>query len=144
MAAASLDYHEDEGAACLAGEVGAVARLAGDWTLVGIASLGSSSFDSLPALEARLADVVRCGAVRWDLRAIDRLDSVGALLLWRAWGRRLPDDLLLSDSQRRVFARVAAIPPRVTGASERRRLLPLLLIGRGALKAQHLLLGRSR
>ncbi|AEK58897.1 ABC transporter permease [Acidithiobacillus caldus] len=43
----------------------------------------------------------------WDLRAIERLDSVGALVIWRAWGGVLPADARLSAEQEAVFRRFA-------------------------------------
>ena len=67
---------------------GAAARvlLAGDWTL---RFLGPR----LDALQGRLRAVG--GEAGWDLSGVSRLDSFGAMLLWRHWGRRRPDGLVL-------------------------------------------------
>ncbi len=43
----------------------------------------------------------------WDLRTLQRLDHTGAQLLWNAWGRHWPPDLLLRADQRAMLARVA-------------------------------------
>ncbi len=43
----------------------------------------------------------------WDLRALQRLDHTGAQLLWNAWGRHWPPDLLMLADQRTMLARVA-------------------------------------
>ena len=43
-------------------------------------------------------------AVAWDLTAVQRLDHVGALLLWRAWGKRRPADLRLLPQHELFFA----------------------------------------
>lgn len=45
----------------------------------------------------------------WDLSGVSRLDSFGALLLWRRWGRRLPAGLVLPDELEPVFARLAEL-----------------------------------
>lgn len=56
-------------------------RLSGEWTLRGMPS---------PAgLEAELRRLAS-ESVRWNLNAVARIDTAGALVLWRAWGRRLP------------------------------------------------------
>ncbi len=60
--------------------------LRGAWTLKGFR-------DDLPALRTRLDALARNPSHRWDLRAIEALDSIGALILWQAWGRRLPNHL---------------------------------------------------
>jgi phospholipid/cholesterol/gamma-HCH transport system permease protein len=56
-------------------------------------------------------------AVEWDLRALQRLDHVGAQLLWNAWGRRWPALVHTLPAQRATLERVAkfsvsARPPR--------------------------------
>lgn len=57
----------------------------------------------------------------WDLNALAALDHIGALALWRCWGRRWPQRLALDDSARRalierVAAGEAAPPPRSRGS----------------------------
>jgi phospholipid/cholesterol/gamma-HCH transport system permease protein len=74
-------------------------RLTGRWTLMAI---GRQS----KALAGQLAAVDR--QANWDCRAIELLDGAGAMLLWRAWGRRLPAGLAASAEQLRVFERLAA------------------------------------
>ena len=77
-------------------------RLAGDWTLAALPV-------PLAEFEAALS-VVSAGASAWNLDAVARLDSCGALLLWRLWGRRWPACVSLSDSHRRVLQRAEAVP----------------------------------
>ncbi|HRA80365.1 MAG TPA: ABC transporter permease [Thauera sp.] len=73
-------------------------RLQGEWTL--------RSLDcGIDAVRAQLVRVP-LGA-QWRLERLQRLDSFGAVLLWRAWGGRWPDRLELSDAHRAVIARVA-------------------------------------
>ncbi|HEX7341976.1 MAG TPA: ABC transporter permease [Rhodanobacteraceae bacterium] len=47
----------------------------------------------------------------WDLRAVDALDSTGALLLWKVWNARLPERLDCSDDQRALFKWLANTAP---------------------------------
>ncbi|MBI2307742.1 MAG: ABC transporter permease [Rhodocyclales bacterium] len=84
------------------GEGRRVVRLAGHWTLAVLA-------DSLNGLEGRIDELVAAG-VDWDLDAIERLDSAGALLIWRSWGRRWPETLEISAAHRRVLARAESVP----------------------------------
>jgi phospholipid/cholesterol/gamma-HCH transport system permease protein len=77
-------------------------QLVGNWTLVGLA-------DDLPALEARLREQAAAEA-EWDLSGVVRLDSVGALLLWRIWQRRWPACLITPESHRHVLQRAEQLP----------------------------------
>lgn len=72
-------------------------RLAGDWTLRGLDA-------HLPALRVALATVH--GDARWSLRAVRRMDSFGALLLWQAWGERWPVALEADEAQRAIIGRI--------------------------------------
>lgn len=79
-----------------------VARLSGAWTLAWLPS-------PLADLDAQLRGLVADG-VCWDLNSVIRLDSVGALLLWRAWGKRWPAAVLLPEEHRHVILRAEAVP----------------------------------
>lgn len=78
-----------------------LATLTGTWTL---AIVGQE----LEVLRAELAELMQRSDVTWDCSDIEALDSAGAMLLWRAWGRHLPDSLLISPEHSRVFERLAA------------------------------------
>lgn len=77
---------------------GARVVLSGDWTL---SVLNPQCADIRRQLEAA------SGAPAWDLAGVSRLDSFGALLLWRAWGRRRPSQLVLPEALESVFSRLA-------------------------------------
>ncbi|MEF8793277.1 MlaE family ABC transporter permease [Thiohalorhabdus sp.] len=67
---------------------------------------------------SQLAALVASESVIWDLRGIDRMDSVGALEIWRAWGRRFPPEVRLHTYQRSIFQRLSRSPssrPRQAG-----------------------------
>jgi len=67
------------------------------------------------------------GSAAWDLSGVTALDSVGALMLWRAWGNRLPEQATLPEATADVFAMLEQHPvenppsvPRETFAGIRR------------------------
>lgn len=81
--------------------------LAGHWTAAQL---------TRPGLHARLAQALQAGsaAQTWRLDAVERLDHLGAQLLWNHWGRRWPQQLVAGEAQRAVLERVArytAPPP---------------------------------
>ena len=78
---------------------GAGWRVAGDWTLAGLAP-------RLRELRRALARAAPAG--RWDLSALAALDSAGALLLVESWGGVLPADLEVRDPHRRLLQELAA------------------------------------
>ncbi|MGA7800201.1 MAG: ABC transporter permease [Gammaproteobacteria bacterium] len=77
--------------------------LQGDWNLLAIAHAGRALTKGLQGLEAGSSD-------RWNLEGIGALDSAGALLLWRTWGRRYPDRLHWRDDQQSWFEHLEDLP----------------------------------
>lgn len=77
-------------------------RLSGHWTLAAL-------LQPIATIDAQLRELAAAPAC-WDLSAVDRLDSAGALLLWRAWGRRWPADLEIPEAHRYVLMRAEALP----------------------------------
>jgi len=73
-------------------------RLSGDWKLISLA----------PRYEHFVAQLAAHAAAdaAWDIRDVDVLDSVGAMLLWRAWGHRLPARLVNRPEQTAIFERL--------------------------------------
>jgi phospholipid/cholesterol/gamma-HCH transport system permease protein len=65
----------------------------------------------------------------WDLTAVTAMDHAGAMLLWRAWGRRWADPLRMQPEHRRLFehlrhaSEAPPVPPRAYGWH------PLLVVG---------------
>jgi phospholipid/cholesterol/gamma-HCH transport system permease protein len=58
--------------------------------------------------QQQLIESARRPRLSWNCMGIEALDSAGALLLWRAWGRKLPDTLLIQPEHLRIFERIAA------------------------------------
>ena len=76
-------------------------RLEGRWTLRSLAGMDE-------AWRERLLDNGGRTDAGWNCLGIEALDSAGALLLWQAWGRKLPATLLLQPAHLRIFERLAA------------------------------------
>ena len=65
-----------------------VIQLSGAWDIRALESRAS-------ALQSELRDAARFPEARWDLSQIQRFDHIGALLVWRVWGRCRPGRLQL-------------------------------------------------
>jgi phospholipid/cholesterol/gamma-HCH transport system permease protein len=85
---------------------GGVCYVSGDWTVHALAQPGEV-LARCRALEAAAGDH------RWDLTGIVRLDTVGANLIWHAWGDTLPERVRLTPGLKEVFAALAAHPHQV-------------------------------
>ena len=112
---------------------GGTIELAGAWTLRSLQS-------RLQELESELA---RADDGRWDLTAIDTLDHTGALLLWRAWGRRLPGSAEIRPEHVALFERLEAREPRPIRRGRRRFIGPVEALGRGVLSFTRNLAGMT-
>src|SRR4051812_16055528 len=54
------------------------------------------ALESRSRVRALREDLSRARNVeRWDLSSVQRLDHIGALLLWQTWGKRRPAGLVL-------------------------------------------------
>jgi phospholipid/cholesterol/gamma-HCH transport system permease protein len=109
----------------------------------------------LHALQRRLAEFERELAriagnpdCHWDLRSVDVIDNAGAMLLWRAWGRKKVAHLELRPEQAQLFDRMMPAPVLVPQAAFD-PMFPLIFLGRKILGTldhiQHILmvLGQS-
>ena len=83
-----------------------VCRLSGDWNVPALALRAE--------VQARrqLLGAVPAGAT-WDLSAVNRIDAVGAQLLWQRWGQQMPDQIVLKDGQQELFDILASNPVEV-------------------------------
>ncbi|MDO8694893.1 MAG: ABC transporter permease [Sheuella sp.] len=80
-----------------------VCRLSGDWNVQAL-SLRDEVQRRRKALQAAGQ------SVKWDLSGIDRLDAVGAQVLWQFWGQAIPAGVALSPSQQALFKILADHP----------------------------------
>ena len=79
--------------------------LQGDWTALALA--GCHEARGLRAQLHELTEAPQHAA--WSLAGVNRLDHIGAQLIWQAWNSKMPANVELNDGQRRVFDRIAAL-----------------------------------
>lgn len=116
-----------------AGGGGVRVALFGDWTLQRLCPLPDD-------LQRELAMAPPGGT--WNLAGVTRLDSFGAVLLWRHWERRRPSELDLPDALAPVLARAEALPEHDLPPEPGYRFLDgTAQLGRGVHAALHHLLG---
>ena len=90
---------------------GAICRLVGDWNVQQLSVRGE-----VLARRQALAQVQ--SGVRWDLSGIQKLDAVGAQLLWQAWGQCIPPGTVLTPSQQALLDVLAQHPVAAAPAPE--------------------------
>jgi phospholipid/cholesterol/gamma-HCH transport system permease protein len=71
--------------------------LTGAWNLRGLERV-------MVELTPRLAEYAGDSQSLWDLREVDVIDHAGAMLLWRAWGRRRAANLALKPEHEAIFS----------------------------------------
>jgi phospholipid/cholesterol/gamma-HCH transport system permease protein len=91
---------------------GVSVRLLGRWTAGNLAAR-----DNWQALQQNLGALPQdWRTCQWDMRSLQRVDHVGAQLLWNAWYRQWPDTVHAAAGQRALMERVAqfssVLPPR--------------------------------
>ena len=101
-------------------------RLSGEWKLTVLAPRHAQ-------LAAELAAHAGDDALGWDVSGIDTLDSVGAMMLWRAWGYRLPEAFMSRPELAAVFERISGYGKKASGPGPKSPLEGLIRIGRLAL-----------
>src|SRR5882672_10291359 len=92
-----------------AGDGERVIQLSGEWDIRALESRARE-------LQSALKDAALSGGA-WDLSQIERFDHIGAMLVWRVWGRCRPRKLELRREHEIFFgacegsAGAAALPP---------------------------------
>ena len=82
---------------------GDTSRLSGNWNVQALAHRKEVVTRQRALTKAR-------GSKAWDLSQIEQMDSVGAQLIWEAWQRKLPAQLIASQDQKDLFAVLGANP----------------------------------
>jgi phospholipid/cholesterol/gamma-HCH transport system permease protein len=95
---------------------------------------------NLSALEHRVADLASQLAAfssdstsQWDLRGIEVMDHAGAMVLWRAWGKRRAGNLVLKPEHELMFSHLMPATP-VLEREPRDWLRPVMLLGQKLLR----------
>lgn len=115
------------------GRQGPSLRLLGELSVYALAEAGTE-------IRQALAAAARTPAAMWDLRGLTRLDSAGALILWRLWGERFPAEVEMTPAQRQIFSRLMRVRARLP--SPRRKMTASVAAGIArwaAAAASHLL-----
>ena len=108
-----------------AGTHGKTVRLSGQWTAL---ALARDRDHGGAAVRLRALADERVGA--WDLSRVERMDHVGGQALWRAWGHKLPADLVdLTQTQRDIFERIALLDSVREPAERVVRIDPVTQLG---------------
>src|SRR5437879_8115777 len=79
-----------------AGDGAHVIHLSGAWDIRALESRGRT-------LQSALRDAALSAGARWDLSQIERFDHIGAMLVWRVWGRCRPGKLQLKREHEIFF-----------------------------------------
>ena len=85
-------------------------KLSGNWNLRGLVAA--------PELSRKISQYAG-DDIQWDMQAVDVLDSASALIIWQAWGGKIPVALQIRPEHQRLFDRWQAqeLPPPVTVSS---------------------------
>jgi len=84
-------------------EEGPAIALTGDWTTLSLTACVAS-------LKQQLREYCSGPSASWDLSGLQKLDQTGALLLWRAWGRSLPERLVIPATLKEYFSHLPSPP----------------------------------
>ena len=101
--------------------------LSGDWTLAYLPV-------PLRDFQAQLRRVSAESAT-WDMSGVSRLDSVGAVLLWQAWGRRWPDAIAIPSPLRAIIERCERMPVEQADRGGEERFAWLIALGSAMISA---------
>ncbi len=72
-------------------------KLSGSWNL--------RSLVTAPELSQKISLYAANKNIQWDMNAVEVLDSAGALIIWKAWGKKMPTALQIQPEHRRLFER---------------------------------------
>jgi phospholipid/cholesterol/gamma-HCH transport system permease protein len=114
--------------ASLPGDEHAVS-VTGDWTTLGLVQ-------RVVKFERELAKLTALPRASWNLGRLEKLDHIGALLLWRAWGRSFPERLVIPTALKGYFTRLpSGNESDIAEPSQPARRLgqPILRLGQAAL-----------
>jgi len=70
-------------------------KLTGSWNL--------RSLVTATELNRKISSYAANKNLQWDLSSIEVLDSASSLILWKAWGKKLPVALQLKPEHQRLF-----------------------------------------
>jgi len=108
----------------VAGDGARVVHLSGAWDIRALQSRAA-------ALQSALRDAGPAQVSLWDLTQIQRFDHIGAMLVWRTWGRCRPGKLQLRREHEIFFGACEAAEAVASSPAAPERFPLLLALGRG-------------
>jgi len=108
----------------VAGDGARVVRLSGAWDIHALESRAA-------ALQSALRNAGPAQISLWDLTQIQRFDHVGAMLVWRTWGRCRPGRLELRREHEIFFGACETAEAVASSPAAPERFPLLLALGRG-------------
>jgi len=121
--AASMPVLDPDVQITAAGDGARVVHLSGAWDIRALES-------RVRAVQTALRDAGPVNAALWDLSHIQRFDHIGAMLVWRAWGRCRPMKLQLR-SEHEIFFGACEASLAANVAPRKTLDLPLLIVALG-------------
>ncbi len=106
------------------GDGARVVRLSGAWDIRALQSRAA-------ALQSALRDAGPAQVSLWDLTQIERFDHIGAMLVWRTWGRCRPSRLQLKREHEIFFGACESAEAVASSPAAPDRFPLLLALGRG-------------
>ena len=106
-----------------AGDGAHVIRLSGAWDIRALESRGRT-------LQSALRDAALSAGARWDLSQIERFDHIGAMLVWRVWGRCRPGRLQLKREHEIFFGACESAEAVASSPAAPGRFPLLIALGR--------------
>jgi len=127
--AASRPVRDPDVQVTAAGDGTRVVHLSGAWDIRAIES-------RVRSLQSALQSAGAVNAASWDLSQIQRFDHIGAMLVWRAWGRCRPMKLQLRGEHEIFFGACEGSAGAAAAPAQRPDFLaPVVALGRGVLSA---------
>jgi len=108
----------------VAGDGARVVHLSGAWDIRALESRAA-------ALQSALRDAGPAQVSLWDLTQIQRFDHIGAMLVWRTWGRCRPSRLQLKREHEIFFGACESAEAVASSPAAPDRFPLLLALGRG-------------
>ena len=103
-------------------DAGAVITVSGAWDIRALEYCAK-------ALQQGLLTHASVRSARWDLTGIQKLDHIGALLIWRAWNKKRPAELALRPEHEIFFANLDGTGALVARARGADWLVPVRAVG---------------
>jgi len=127
--AASKPVRDPDVQVTAAGDGTRVVHLSGAWDIRAIETRARS-------LQSALQSAGSVNAASWDLSQIERFDHIGAMLVWRAWGRCRPMRLQLRREHEIFFGACEGTAGAAAEPALRPDFIaPVVALGRGVLSA---------